>query len=75
MIKLSLQSLSYRDTFNDGKIDLFGIIEKAAEYRGSVNVEPCWTFKIEPQHMMTWQGFGWHRRYFHPELHDGEDNS
>lgn len=33
MIKLSLQSLSYRDTFNDGKIDLFGIIEKAAEYR------------------------------------------
>lgn len=33
MIKLSLQSLSYRDTFNDGKIDLVGIIEKAAEYR------------------------------------------
>ena len=33
MIKLSLQSLSYRDTFNAGKIDLIGIIEKAAEYR------------------------------------------
>ncbi|MDA0232431.1 MAG: sugar phosphate isomerase/epimerase [Chloroflexi bacterium] len=33
MIKLSLQSLSYRDTFKDGKIDLAGIIEKAAEYR------------------------------------------
>ncbi len=33
MIKLSLQSLSYRDTFNEGKIDLIGIIEKAAEYR------------------------------------------
>jgi len=33
MIKLSLQSLSYRDTFNSGAIDLAGIIEKAAEYR------------------------------------------
>ena len=33
MIKLSLQSLSYRDTFNAGKINLLGIIEKAAEYR------------------------------------------
>ena len=31
MIKLSLQSLSYRDTFEEGKIDLTGIIEKAAE--------------------------------------------
>ena len=33
MIKLSLQSLSYRDTFKEGKIDLEGIIAKAAEYR------------------------------------------
>ena len=33
MIKLSLQSLSYRDTFNSGDIDLVGIIEKAAEYQ------------------------------------------
>ncbi len=33
MIKLSLQSLSYRDTFKEGKIDLEGIIGKAAEYR------------------------------------------
>ncbi len=33
MIKLSLQSLSYRDTFNAGEIDLFGIIDKAAQYR------------------------------------------
>ena len=33
MIKLSLQSLSYSDTFNAGKINLLGIIEKAAEYR------------------------------------------
>ena len=31
MIKLSLQSLSYRDTFNDGQIDLMGIIESAYE--------------------------------------------
>lgn len=33
MIKLSLQSLSYRDTFNAGRIDLEGIINKAAEMR------------------------------------------
>lgn len=33
MIKLSLQSLSYRDTFNSGELDLFGIIDKAREYR------------------------------------------
>lgn len=33
MIKLSLQSLSYRDTFKAGQIDLVGIIEKAAELR------------------------------------------
>lgn len=31
MIKLSLQSLSYRDTFQSGKINLFGIIDKAYE--------------------------------------------
>jgi sugar phosphate isomerase/epimerase len=31
MIKLSLQSLSYRETFNAGKIDLLGIIDKAHE--------------------------------------------
>jgi sugar phosphate isomerase/epimerase len=33
MIKLSLQSLSYRDTFNAGKISLLEIIDKAAEYQ------------------------------------------
>ncbi|HJP34948.1 MAG: pyridoxamine 5'-phosphate oxidase family protein [Gammaproteobacteria bacterium] len=44
--------------------------DKAAEYRGSVNVEPCWTFKIVPEKITTWQGFGWHKRYFHPELHE-----
>ena len=33
MIKLSLQSLSYRDTFAAGELDLFGIIDKAAEFR------------------------------------------
>jgi len=33
MIKLSLQSLSYRDTFNAGKIDLIGIIEKAYQLK------------------------------------------
>ncbi len=33
MIKISLQSLCYRDTFKGGKIDLVGIIEKAYEMR------------------------------------------
>ena len=33
MIKLSLQSLCYRDTFNAGKITMLGIIDKAAEYQ------------------------------------------
>lgn len=50
--------------------------ERAAEYRGSVNVEPCWTYKIVPRQLTTWQGFDWHPRYKHPELHpvggDGE---
>lgn len=43
--------------------------EKAKEYRGSVNVEPCWTFKIVPKKLVTWQGLGWAKRYKHPELH------
>jgi sugar phosphate isomerase/epimerase len=33
MIKLSLQSLCYRDTFRAGKIDLYGIIDRAAGLR------------------------------------------
>ena len=33
MIKLSLQSLCYRDTFKAGEIDLEGIIDKAYEYK------------------------------------------
>lgn len=37
--------------------------EKASEYRGSVNSEPCWTFKISPTKLTTWQGFDWHPRY------------
>jgi hypothetical protein len=42
---------------------------RAQEYRGSVNVEPCWTFRIVPHSLITWQGFGWHPRYKHPELY------
>ena len=37
--------------------------EKAQEYRGAVNTEPCWTFRIVPLKLTTWQGFGWHARY------------
>lgn len=48
---------------------------KAAEYRGSVNVEPCWTFRIEPLKLTTWQGFGWHPRYKHAELHNDKDGA
>ena len=43
--------------------------ENAAEYRGPVDVEPCWTFKVVPKSIRTWQGFDWHPRYKHPELH------
>ena len=43
----------------------------AADPRVSLVVdEPCWTFKIVPDKLTTWQGFGWHKRYFHAELHD-----
>lgn len=42
---------------------------RAQEYRGSVNVEPCWTIKIVPRKLTTWQGFDWHPRYKHPELY------
>ena len=47
--------------------------ERAAEYRGSVNVEPCWTIRIVADKLTTWQGFGWHPRYRHPELHEGAE--
>ena len=33
MIKLGLQSLSYRDTFIAGEIDMFGFLQRAAEMR------------------------------------------
>jgi hypothetical protein len=46
--------------------------EKAQEYRGGVNVEPCWTFKVVPKKLVTWQGFGWAKRYRHPELYPQE---
>jgi hypothetical protein len=34
-----------------------------------VNVEPCWTFKIVPRHITSWQGFAWAQRYKHPEFY------
>lgn len=46
--------------------------ERSKEYRGSVNVEPCWTFKIVPRKIVTWQGFDWASRYKHPELYPDE---
>ena len=33
MIKLGLQSLSYRDTFIAGEIDMFGFLQRAADLR------------------------------------------
>jgi hypothetical protein len=47
--------------------------ERSKEYRGSVNVEPCWTFKIVPRKLTTWQGFAWAERYKHPELYPDEE--
>lgn len=41
--------------------------EKSSEYRSSVNTEPCWTFKICPEKLVTWQGFAWHDRYKHSD--------
>jgi hypothetical protein len=46
--------------------------ERAKEYRGGVNVEPCWTFKIVPRRLTTWQGFAWADRYKHPEFYPDE---
>lgn len=46
--------------------------DKADEYRGGVNAEPCWTFKIVPEKLTTWQGFDWAKKYKHPELHPDE---
>jgi hypothetical protein len=48
--------------------------ERVDDYRGEVNVEPCWTFKVVPRTLTTWQGFGWAKRYEHEELH-GEDGA
>jgi hypothetical protein len=41
----------------------------AAKYRESVNVEPCWTIKVVPRKLTSWQGVGWAQRYKNPELH------
>jgi hypothetical protein len=43
--------------------------ERADEYRGPKNVEPCWTIKIVPRKIRTVRyGFQWASRYKHPEL-------
>jgi hypothetical protein len=43
--------------------------ERAAEYRGPKNVEPCWTIKIVPKKLTTVRaGYLWAQRYLHPEL-------
>ena len=38
------------------------------EYADEVNIEPCWTFKIVPRKLTTWQGFGWAKKYKHDEF-------
>ncbi len=38
------------------------------EYRSQKNTEPCWTFKIVPKKLITWQGLDWAERYKHQEL-------
>ena len=41
----------------------------AAKYRDTVNVEPCWSIKVVPRSLKTWQGLGWAPRYKNPDLH------
>jgi len=41
----------------------------AAKYRDTVNVEPCWSIKVVPRSLKTWQGLGWAPRYKNPGLH------
>jgi hypothetical protein len=43
--------------------------EQSSDYRDSINVEPCWTIKVVPRTLTTWQGLGWASRYKHPGLH------
>ena len=38
------------------------------EYRDSVSHEPCWTIKVVPRKLTTWQGLAWAKRYYHEEL-------
>jgi hypothetical protein len=41
------------------------------EYRESVSKEPCWTIKVVPRKLTTWQGLGWAKRYQHEGLAGG----
>jgi hypothetical protein len=43
--------------------------EESAKYRDSVNVEPCWSIKVVPTEIKTWQGVGWASRYKNEHLH------
>ena len=38
------------------------------EYRDSISHEPCWTIKVIPRKLTTWQGLAWAKRYYHDEL-------
>jgi hypothetical protein len=49
----------YRDTYH------------TEQYRDSVNKEPCWTIKVVPRRITTWQGLAWAKRYYHEELQAG----
>jgi nitroimidazol reductase NimA-like FMN-containing flavoprotein (pyridoxamine 5'-phosphate oxidase superfamily) len=46
----------YRDTYH------------TEQYRDSVSHEPCWTIKVVPRKLTTWQGLAWAKRYYHEEL-------
>ena len=52
MIKLSLQSLCYRDTFSDGLIDLKGIIHHAGEFRlDGIDIDHRHFDSLEPDYL------------------------
>ena len=48
--------------------------EHGPEYLEPTMNQPRWLFRIEPRRMMTWQGVGWHPRYFERESTSSHDS-
>jgi hypothetical protein len=48
--------------------------EHGPEYLEPTMNQPRWLFRIEPRRMATWQGVGWHPRYFERESTSPHDS-